>query len=67
MRPCDRCARARCRSTAGCSLLLLPAVLERLPEREAVEAVLRAPDAVAVEPPRVSYGALARLPSGGAR
>jgi hypothetical protein len=48
-------------------LLLLPAMLERLPEREAVEEVLRAPDAVAVEPPRVSYDALARLPLGGAR
>jgi hypothetical protein len=48
-------------------LLLLPAMLERLPEREAVEEVLRAPDAVAVEPPRVSYDALARLPMGGAR
>jgi hypothetical protein len=48
-------------------LLLLPARLERLPEREAVEEVLQAPDAVAVEPPRVSYDALARLPMGGAR
>ena len=48
-------------------LLLLPAMLERLQEREAVEEVLQAPDAVAVEPPHVSYGALARLPMGGAR
>ena len=30
-----------------------------MPEREAVEEVLQAPDAVAVEPPHVSYDALA--------
>ena len=48
-------------------VLLLPAMLERLPDRALVETVLRAPDAVAVEPARVSYGALARLPAGVAR
>jgi hypothetical protein len=45
-------------------VLLLPDVLERLPEREHLEALLRAPGAVAVEPARVSYGALAHLPEG---
>jgi hypothetical protein len=44
-------------------VLLLPGVLERLPEREPLETLLRAPGAVAVEPARVSYGALTHLPA----
>jgi hypothetical protein len=46
-------------------VLLLPALLERMPDRSAVETLLAAPGALAVEPPRVSYRALARLPGGG--
>jgi len=48
-------------------VLLLPGALEELPDREPLEALLRAPGAVAVEPARVSYGALARLPPASAR
>jgi hypothetical protein len=48
-------------------VLLLPEMLDRLRARQHVDALLRAPDALAVEPARVSYGALARLPAGTAR
>jgi hypothetical protein len=43
-------------------VMLLPGMLEALPQRELLEALLQAPDAVAVEPARVSYRAIARLP-----
>jgi hypothetical protein len=43
-------------------VLLLPAALEGFELRERAEQLLRAPGAVAVEPARVSYGALALLP-----
>jgi hypothetical protein len=45
-------------------VLLLPGVLERLAQREPLESLVRAPGAVAVEPARVSYRALTRLPAG---
>jgi hypothetical protein len=43
-------------------VLLLPARLERFGLRERAEELLAAPGAVAVEPARVSYGALSMLP-----
>ena len=43
-------------------LLLLPTKLEEFELRERAEELLAAPGAVAVEPPRVSYGALSALP-----
>jgi len=43
-------------------LLLLPSALERFDRRERAETLLAAPGVVAVEPARVSYGALSRLP-----
>jgi hypothetical protein len=45
-------------------VLLLPSELERFELRERAEQLLAAPGAVAVEPARVSYGALALLPPG---
>lgn len=44
-------------------LLLLPTTLEAFALRERAEELLKAPGAVAVEPPRVSYGALGVLPA----
>ena len=55
-----------CRAVA-LLVLLLPGALEGLPDREPLEALLRAPGAVAVEPARVSYGALAACPPASAR
>lgn len=43
-------------------VLLLPRELERFILREQAEDLLRAPHVVAVDPPRVPYGAIARLP-----
>ncbi len=43
-------------------VLLLPAPLERFILRDQAEDLLRADGVVAVDPPRVSYGALGRLP-----
>ena len=45
-------------------VLLLPARLEQFELRERAEQLLAAPGAVAVEPARVSYRALAMLPPG---
>lgn len=45
-------------------LLLLPQTLERFPLRERADDLLRAEGVVAVDPPHISYGALARLPLG---
>jgi hypothetical protein len=38
------------------AVLLLPAKLERSPQRERIEALLQSPGAIAVEPPAVGYG-----------
>jgi hypothetical protein len=46
----------------GLAVLLLPEVLERFSLRERAEDLLKAPGVVAVDPARVSYRALARLP-----
>ncbi len=43
-------------------LLLLPCALEAFGLRERAQELLAAPSALAVEPPRVSYGALSALP-----
>ena len=43
-------------------VLLLPCKLEDFDLRERAEELLAAPGALAVEPPRVSYGALGSLP-----
>ncbi len=43
-------------------VLLLPVALEDFPLREVVERLGRARGVVAVDPPRISYAALARLP-----
>jgi hypothetical protein len=43
-------------------VLLLPRPLERFILRDQAEDLLRAPGVVAVDPPRLPYGALARLP-----
>src|SRR3979409_984459 len=45
-------------------LLLLPRHLEGFILREQAQDLLRAQQVVAVDPPRVPYGALARLPPG---
>ena len=45
-------------------VLLLPRELERFILREQAEDLLRAPGVVAVDPPRVPYGAIGRLPGG---
>src|SRR5215210_3414689 len=44
-------------------VLLLPRALEGFALRDQAEDLLRAPGAVAVEPARISYEALARVPS----
>lgn len=46
------------------ALLLLPRRLEGFILRDQAEDLLRAPQVVAVDPPRIRYGALARLPPG---
>jgi hypothetical protein len=46
----------------GLCVLLLPHVLEAMPERARVEDLLAAPGVVAVDPARISYRALVRLP-----
>ena len=46
----------------GLAVLLLPEVLERFALRERAEDLLAAPGVVAVDPARVSYRTLARLP-----
>lgn len=46
----------------GIAVLLLPEVLESFALRERAEDLLAAPGVVAVDPARVSYGTLARLP-----
>ena len=46
----------------GLIVLLLPARLEAMTERERAEDLLGAPGAVAVEPAAVGYGATSRLP-----
>ena len=45
------------------AVLVLPAPVAALPRAAELERILRAPEAVAVEPARVSPGALARLPA----
>jgi hypothetical protein len=45
-------------------VLLLPAPLERFILRDQAEDLLQAPGVLAVEPPKVRYGVLARLPEG---
>src|ERR687887_613164 len=45
-------------------LLLLPRELDRFILRDQAEDLLRAEQVVAVDPPRIPYGALARLPHG---
>jgi hypothetical protein len=67
MSPSPRSRSADVLSRGPLFVLLLPGVLDRLPDREPIEALMRAPGAVAVEPARVSYGALARLPAASAR
>jgi len=44
-------------------VLLLPSALEAFALRERAETLLQAPGALAVEPARVSYGALGALPA----
>lgn len=46
------------------ALLLLPRTLEEFTLRSQAEDLLRAPGVIALEAPRVPYGALARLPEG---
>ena len=43
-------------------VLLLPRELERFILRDQAEDLLRAPDVVAVDPPRLPYGAFGRMP-----
>ena len=78
MRMCRAPSRSvsRRRTRVGCALvapastdgrppigvLLLPRELERFILREQAEDLLRAQHVVAVDPPRVPYGAIARLP-----
>jgi hypothetical protein len=45
------------------AVLLLPAKLERAPQRERIEALLESPGAIAVEPARIGYGAAGKPPS----
>ncbi len=47
----------------GVCLLLLPRALERFILRDQAEDLLRAVGVVAADPPRIPYGALARMPS----
>jgi hypothetical protein len=44
------------------AVLLLPAKLERSPQRERIEALLQSPGAVAVEPAAIGYGTTGSLP-----
>jgi hypothetical protein len=46
------------------AVLLLPRELERFILREQAEDLLRAPQVVAVDPPRLPYGAYGRMPQG---
>jgi hypothetical protein len=46
----------------GLCVLLLPHALEAMPERERLDDLLRGPGVVAVDPARISYRALGRLP-----
>ena len=46
----------------GICVLLLPRELESFIQREQAEDLLRAPGVVAVDPPRLRYGAVARMP-----
>ena len=46
----------------GLCVLLLPRRLENFIQREQAEDLLRAPGVVAVDPPRLRFGAVARLP-----
>ena len=48
----------------GICVLLLPRELESFIQREQAEDLLRAPGVVAVDPPRLPYGAYSRLPRG---
>jgi hypothetical protein len=48
---------------AGLCILLLPGELESLPQDDTLRDLLRADGVVAVEPPRISYGAQTRMPS----
>jgi hypothetical protein len=48
--------------TRGLAVLLLPEVLEHFALRERAQDLLEAPGIVAVDPARISYRALARLP-----
>ncbi|HEX6695350.1 MAG TPA: hypothetical protein VF080_01085, partial [Solirubrobacteraceae bacterium] len=45
-------------------VLLLPAPLERFILRDQADDLLRADGVIAVEPPRMPYGAFARMPLG---
>ncbi len=45
-------------------VLLLPRELERFILRDQAEDLLRAPNVVAVDPPRLPYGAFGRMPGG---
>lgn len=49
-------------SQPGLCVLLLPRRLEDFIQREQAEDLLRAPGVVAVDPPRLRFGAVARLP-----
>ena len=48
-------------------VLLLPAPLERFILRDQADDLLRADGVVAVDPPRMPYGAFARMPRGARR
>jgi hypothetical protein len=48
---------------AGLCILLLPGELESLPHDDTLRDLLRADGVVAVEPPRISYGAQTRMPA----
>jgi hypothetical protein len=47
----------------GLCILLLPGELESLPDDDTLRDLLRADGVVAVEPPRISYGAQTRMPA----
>jgi hypothetical protein len=51
----------RFREERPLGVMLLPVELERFPLRERAEDLLTAPGVVAVDPPRLTYGRLARL------
>jgi hypothetical protein len=54
---------ARPDQPTGLCILLLPAELESLPQDDTLRDLLRADGVVAVEPPRISYGAQTRIPA----